>query len=177
MNNAKTSVVPKEDRSTSSSHGNPFNDLINRKNTPKYIDSDLGSFADKLVGVESKGSYTALNKGSGAYGRYQFIPSTLAEYARKTNQTIDQAKTPKGQDIMFAKFTEDNMNSLKKMKIPTTELNMWIAHNQGLGGASAILKGKKLSPIIKKNIASNIPKGMEPTAENYINYWSKKFNA
>ena len=138
---------------------------------------DVDTFTNKLKKVESGGDYNAVNKGSGAYGRYQFIPSTLKEYAKKTGQTVSQAKTPEGQDKMFAKFTEDNMNGLKRRGLPTTELAMWVAHNQGLGGATAIFKGSKLSPKIRKNIASNLPEGIEPTAENYLKHWSSVFDS
>ena len=138
--------------------------------------SDYSSFKSKLEEVESGGDYTAYNEGSGAYGKYQFIPSTLKEYAKKTGQTIEQAKTPEGQDKMFERFTEDNKNRLKKIGIEPTELNLWIAHNQGVGGAAAILKAGKLTPRLKKNIASNLPSGVEPTIENYINHWSTKFS-
>ena len=138
---------------------------------------DMSSFKSKLEKVESGGSYDAYNEGSGAYGKYQFIPSTLKEYAKKTGQTIEQAKTPEGQDKMFEKFTSDNATRLQKMGIAPTELNMWIAHNQGIGGAASILKAKKLTPNLKRNIASNLPEGVEPTIDNYVNHWKQTFNA
>jgi hypothetical protein len=54
---------------------------------------------------------------------------------------------------------------------------MWIAHNQGIGGAASILKAKKLTPNLKRNIASNLPEGVEPTIDNYVNHWKQTFNA
>jgi len=139
-----------------------------------------GNFVKKLTKIESNGSYTALNEESGAYGRYQFMPDTLKEYAKKTGQTIEQAKTPEGQDKMFAQFTEDNATKIASRGLPTSELNLWIAHNQGVGGLDYIVRGIMPKGMTEKkmrrNIAANLPAGMEPTRENYLRHWGKKFS-
>jgi len=134
------------------------------------------TFVDKLVKIESVGSYTAHNKKSGAYGKYQFMPSTLKEYAKKTGQTIAEARTPSGQDKMFKRFTEDNAAGLSKRGYMGTELNLWIAHNQGLGGFDEIMGTGPLSKKAVRNIKSNLPTGMDATRENYISYWGRKFS-
>jgi len=132
------------------------------------------NFTDKLSQFESQGSYTAEND-SGAYGRYQFMPDTAKEYAAKLGIKYSEWKKPENQDKMFAKFTEDNATSLSKSGIPTTEFNLWGAHNQGVKGFKEILSDKPLSAVRKKKIAANLPSGMEPTKENYIKHWSTKF--
>lgn len=147
--------------------------MLNGDNLDTIHDgTKYGNFLKILSDTESKGDYKAQNK-SGAYGKYQFMPSTEAEYAKKLNMTIPQARTPNGQEAMIKKFTEDNANFLKKNNIPVTDEFLWYAHNLGRGGARAIHRGEGVN---MKHIASNVPSDMKPTLANYRNHYRKKFN-
>ena len=123
-----------------------------------------GSYWDKMANIESGGDYNAHNKGSGAYGKYQFIPSTMKAYAKKLGITVEQARTPAGQDAMVKKFTADNAAGLRRAGIPVNDQTLYAAHQQGLGGAIALYKGGNVS---KKNLESN---GVGNTQE-----WMSKF--
>ncbi len=113
---------------------------------------DFDTFVNKLADVESKGNYKAYNKGSKAYGRYQFIPSTEKAVAKKLGYTIAQARTPEGQENMVRQLTNDNIRTLKKAGVPITGETVWWAHNQGAGGAIKLHRGKELS---KRNLLAN----------------------
>lgn len=129
--------------------------------------AENNDYYNLLANVESRGNYNAKNK-SGAYGKYQFMPSTEKEYAKKLGITIKQARTPEGQENMIRKFTKDNINGLRRHGVPVTKETMWWAHNQGLGGAVNLYKGGKVS---KRNLASNGGKN----SQEYITKWRKIF--
>jgi len=128
-------------------------------------ESDINS----LVSIESGGKYDAMNKGSGAYGKYQFIPDTAYEAAKKigydgakpTNSTempdeLKEFMTPENQDKMFTEFTNKNISGLKEANIPVTPLNVYLVHQQGLRGAKEILSDNKLSETRYKNMVYNL---------------------
>ena len=129
-------------------------------------------YLSRLAKVESGGDYTAVNKGSGAYGRYQFLPSTLNALAKDMSIPVSEAKTPIGQDKLIREFTRRNRNALIKAGYEPTPLNLYAAHQQGIGGALNMLAG---GSKYRKNIASNLPNGMEPTSANWFSYWGKRF--
>jgi len=120
-----------------------------------------GSYFKKLAGVESGGKWDALNPGSGAYGRYQFVPATEKQYAKKLGITIEQARTPSGQNAMVSAFTKDNAAGLKRAGFAPTQRNLYLAHQQGLGGAITMLNGGQASKInLESNNVSNTDEWM-----------------
>jgi transglycosylase-like protein len=60
----------------------------------------LEPFLYALGQVESGGSYTARNATSGAYGKYQIIPSSWAAWARQYLGSSTAPKTPANQEIV-----------------------------------------------------------------------------
>lgn len=131
--------------------------------------AENSGYYDLLADVESKGmgGYKAQNK-SGAYGKYQFMPGTEKATAKKLGLTIQQARTPDGQERMIRRFTRDNIDGLRRNGIPVTKETMWWAHNQGLQGAINLYKGGKVSA---KNLKSNGGKN----SNEYIAKWRKIF--
>ena len=61
---------------------------------------DLERFLYALGKVESGGSYTARNATSGAYGKYQIIPSSWAAWAKSYLGSSTAPKTPANQEIV-----------------------------------------------------------------------------
>ena len=141
---------------------------------PVRSDSGIGNkYYDTVSNIESKGDYGAVNKSSGATGRYQFFETTAGPYLAKMGSNWNEFKTnPAIQDSVMKSFTEDNARFLRKNGIAVNDVSLWTAHNQGRGGARSIFQ-RGTANI--KNLSSNMPAGMEPTGSNYVNYWSKRF--
>ena len=73
--------------------------------TPAAISSatppaGLEPFLYALGQVESGGSYTARNTSSGAYGKYQILPSSWAAWARSYIGSSTAPQTPANQEIV-----------------------------------------------------------------------------
>ncbi|RLA69093.1 MAG: hypothetical protein DRG09_06630, partial [Epsilonproteobacteria bacterium] len=64
--------------------------------------NNLQKIVDKLVKIESTtGKYNVKNHRSGAYGRYQIMPSTAKFYAKKLGIPRSKWKKPYNQDKIF----------------------------------------------------------------------------
>ena len=135
----------------------------------------VSSYLDTLGKVESGGDYKAVND-LGYTGKYQFAESTAKPYLEKLGATWDDFKAnPAIQEETVRLWTNDNIAGLKSAGYEPTPLNLWLAHNQGLGGAKQILSGK-VSKSVQKNMANNMGDSkLPPTPENFIKVWSKKF--
>jgi hypothetical protein len=117
---------------------------------------DMGprSYNGVTAGTESGGSYTVPNKlGSGAYGKYQFMPDTWADTASKHPELglpFDMRKaTPQQQEAAQDAFTRDNALTLSKAGIQPTPDKLYYAHRFGAGGAQAFINAPNSLPIAK----------------------------
>jgi len=125
-----------------------------------YRDNDEVNL-DKLVALESGGDYNAINPKTKAFGKYQLLPSTAKEYAKKLGIKEEEVSKPENQDLMFAALTADNMKALAKKNIPINTFTVYAAHQQGVRGAEEILKGKPLSKARIEKIKGNLPYSKE----------------
>lgn len=67
----------------------------------------LGRFMNAIGSVESGGRYTARNASSGAYGKYQILPSNWPAWARRFLGNAHAPQTPRNQErVARAKFIE-----------------------------------------------------------------------
>jgi hypothetical protein len=136
---------------------------------------------NKIVKVESiTGDYHAVNKKSGAYGRYQIMPQTARLYTKNLGIPYSQWKLPINQDRIFHAILKDNIEALKSNGIKITAFTIYGAHQQGSGGFNVIIKNKKLTKHIERNIRSNLPEKLRRTDSSRLamvwkNYWEKKF--
>jgi hypothetical protein len=136
----------------------------------------------KIVKVESTtGNYHARNKKSGAYGRYQIIPSTAKAYAKKLHIPYNQWKKPHNQDRIFKAILNDNIKALKRSGIKVSAFSIYGAHQQGAGGFKAIVKNKRLTKKLERNLRRNLPKKLRRVHRSklkrtWMNYWKKKFS-
>ncbi len=136
----------------------------------------------KVIHIETTtGSYTAYNKKSGAYGRYQIMPKTARAYAKKLHIPYSQWKRPKNQDRIFHAILKDNIISLKRSGIKISAFSIYGSHQQGAGGFHAIMKKKKLTKRLERNLRHNLPKALSSIPrsrlrEVWIRYWKKKFS-
>ena len=67
---------------------------------PEATVSGREAFINAIAGQESGGSYNAENSDTGAYGKYQIIPSNWPEWAEEAGIGADAPRTPENQEIV-----------------------------------------------------------------------------
>lgn len=85
-----------------------------------------------LADIESGFNPNAHNA-SGADGLFQFMPQTASEYG------LTDTRDPSASSMSAAALTRDNAQRLKAAGIPPTAGNLYLAHQQGAGGAIKLL--------------------------------------
>lgn len=101
---------------------------------------------------ESGGNYTISNaKGSGAYGKYQFMPETWADTAKRhpdLGLPFDmRMATPDQQERAKAAFDTDNAQGLRTQGFQPTPANLYVAHRFGATGGGKFLNAPDNTPI------------------------------
>lgn len=151
--------------------------------TPQAVpSSEFKSVKDAIANVETRHgaasdkAYSQGKNSSGYEGKYQFRyrDKNDAGYDIATKLDIDPKapKTPKQQEAIMDEFLKRNANRLTKKGIEPTPYNLWLAHNQGVSGAAAILRGK-LTKTIRRNIRNQGVSGT--TDDELIKNYHKKF--
>lgn len=141
---------------------------------------NLEQIVDQLVKIESTtGKYNVKNHRSGAYGRYQIMPSTAKYYAKKLKIPRHLWKKPYNQDKIFRAIMKANIKSLKKRGYEISAFSLYATHQQGAGGFNAIMKNKKLTKRLEKSLRQNLPSNLRKVKKSqlrltWINYWKKK---
>lgn len=141
---------------------------------------NLQHIVDQLVKIEStSGKYNVKNHRSGAYGRYQILPSTAKFYAKKLKIPRNKWKLPYNQDKIFRAIMKDNIKSLKKRGYEVSAFTLYATHQQGAGGFNAIMKNKKLTKRLEKSLRQNLPSNLRKVKKSklrvtWINYWKRK---
>ena len=140
----------------------------------------LKKIVEKLVKIESTtGKYNVENHRSGAYGRYQIMPSTAEFYAKKLDIPKHLWKRPYNQDKIFRAIMQDNIKSLKRNGHKVSAFSLYATHQQGAGGFNAIMKGKTLTKRLEKNLRQNLPDKLRKVRKSqlrmtWIRYWKRK---
>ncbi len=97
--------------------------------------------ADALLAIanlESTGDVNAKNPRSSASGLFQFVDSTAAEYGLTGSKRND----PEAQADAAAKMMATNSRSLTRVLGREPDAGeLYLAHQQGLGGATALIRG------------------------------------
>jgi LysM repeat protein len=157
---------------------------------------------EKLVKVESSDyGYTADNRNSSAFGKYQFmtdgIKSTGFVYAVAQGYNKDwgageplrdwMRENPKAQDKMFVELTRDNIGGLKRNGITNpTAIDIYGAHQQGVTGYLMILRQESqkalvLSDEVTRNLRNNLfedDQGLsgQALAKRWLEHYRNKVN-
>jgi hypothetical protein len=140
------------------------------------------SYLARLAMIESSNNPFAVNENSGAKGLYQFIPSTAEAYGLDDPFDSDSSKEA------AKKLSQDNYNYLKKkLGREPSEGELYLAHQQGMGGSTALLSNpdKKAVDVLaevydgnkaraKKAIKQN-GGDVDMTAKDFANMWINKF--
>jgi len=141
----------------------------------------MKEIVNKVIRVETTtGSYHTKNRKSGAYGRYQIMPKTARAYAKKLHIPFHKWREPKNQDRIFEAIMADNIRSLKRNGLKISAFSIYGTHQQGAGGFRAIMKSKRLSRQLERNLRHNLPRPLSHVHRSrlkrvWMNYWKKKF--
>ena len=130
--------------------------------------------------IESLMNPRARNPVSNARGLFQFIPSTARSY-RLSGETIYD---PVANSMAAARLTRANALYLARQGIPTDHTWLYIAHQQGAGGARELWRGYKangaidqLPKTIRRNVLANIPAGKRKTirtVRDFVGFYGEK---
>ena len=122
--------------------------IVNRKGliTPEEFAGK--KLSDMTIGeVQAfQAARDAQSKGAGAVGQYQFMPSTLANYAKKLGLSSDTKFDAATQQALQNALLADNRKTLERSGIQPNAANMYMAHYIGAGGAQAVHQAKSLTP-------------------------------
>ena len=149
----------------------------------RLCEQENATFAEYMMRkafIESRFNPLAVNKSSRASGLFQIMPSNCVE-EWKTNPDFDPFNA--GHNILWTiHFTEDNVEILRSRGFKVSLGTLYLAHQQGAGGASQILRGaargleiEDLPENIERNVRANIPSGTRiTTCAEFVNLWERR---
>lgn len=156
----------------------------------EYYDSEKPSGADYGTVTRSiennTGNPKAKNPNSSAKGRYQWTDATAKQYGL-LGKGFDYRGDAEKEEVAFKKYTEDNRVSLNaSLGRNPTDAELYLAHQQGAGGAAALLSNPDTNAIeVLKSIgvsaktakASIVNNGgnEDMTAGEFANKWISKY--
>lgn len=112
--------------------------------------------------LESAGDPGAVNANSGAAGLFQFIPSTARQYNLMNPHDAASAT------VAARRLLNDNRNGLRSaLGREPSEAELYLAHQQGLGGATALLSSPGELAV---DVLTRVYKGNRRTAENAVKW-------
>lgn len=133
------------------------------------------TFMRNMCYIESKGNPNAVSP-TGAKGLFQFVGGTATQYGIRGREFDIDANADAA-----ARFAKDNQNSLERAGIEATPQNLYIAHQQGAGGARSLhrfagqgLEYNQLPGGLQNNMRVNNSAGL--SAQGYINKWNSKYD-
>jgi TP901 family phage tail tape measure protein len=159
-------------------------DII-RQTAKKYSISEEDFLRFAAIETGNKFDPRAYNKGSKAKGLFQFVPIASKQYGITGREFDAKVNTDAA-----ARMYINNAKQMKKKGIETSAANMYLAHQQGVGGLNQIVRASRgqagLKASIKRNIMWNVPgavkkrmagKSDQEIAKIFLQHWHNKFAA
>jgi hypothetical protein len=108
------------------------------------------------------------------------MPKTARFYAKKLHIPLSRWKEARNQDRIFKAMLRDNIRSLKRNHIKINAFTIYGIHQQGPSGFKAIMKNKKLTKSLERNIRHSLPENLRLTSRSnlrntWMRYWKKRF--
>lgn len=142
-----------------------------------------GSVLFRIAMLESRGNPEAVNPVSGASGLFQFMPKTAKQY--KIGNPKNASDSAEG----AARLLKDNAVMLERKlgRAPTPE-ELYLAHQQGAGGALALLTAdpnenaiEALGKVYKNKMTAaaaivNNGGSVTMTSGEFVQKWQEKYN-
>ncbi len=132
------------------------------------------NYLGRTAQIESGGWANASNP-SGAAGLFQFVPSTWAKYGAPGASPLN----PQAATVAAARLAADNSATLTKaLGRPPTGAEFYLAHQQGAGGAAALLANPNAPAASLVGARAVVSNGGTPnmTAGQFAGMWERKFN-
>lgn len=132
------------------------------------------TFVDAVITIESNHKANAYNKYSGAIGLFQFVPSVAREY-----RLIDPFDAQSSLSA-FKRLTFNNIRNMLRRGIKITPTNIYLAHQQGVGGLNQILnsienENRLLPATLLRNVRNN-NLGKFVSVKDYYEKWNRKID-
>jgi hypothetical protein len=126
----------------------------------------------QIAQVESSLNPNAKNPNSSASGLFQFINSTARQYG------LSDPFDPVASTDAAGRLAADNAKGLRGvLNREPTPGELYLAHQQGLGGASKILSNPNASVAsLVGNEAARLNRGAGMTAGDFAKQWTSKFD-
>jgi hypothetical protein len=140
----------------------------------------FGEYMKRKAFIESRFNPLAMNKSSHAAGLFQIMPfNCVDEWERNEDFNPFNA----GHNTLWTiNFTESNVRVLDSRGFKVSLGTLYLAHQQGAGGASMILRGAargmtiaQLPDEIERNVKANIPSGVRlSTCAEFVTLWERR---
>lgn len=118
--------------------------LIEKYDINTAINASDEAIYNKVVGLESGGSYTAKNPKSTAYGKYQFTEARAKDMWRAAGlrgKMVHGKQTPEQQEAMWGAQKKQISSWLTRNGKEVTPGNFYVVHQLGEGGAARYFSG------------------------------------
>ena len=133
--------------------------------------------------LESTNNPRAKNKGSGATGLYQFLPSTAKDLMGTTKINLFDVDN---QNTLLDLSTDKMIRSLAKQGHKNIDpILLYLAHQQGVTGLTEIsnfkdrpiknMRNKKRKKALKSNMTKRTSQRKNPTIGDFLNDWRTKY--
>jgi hypothetical protein len=154
------------------------------------LSGNLGSYVDKVTGVESGGNPSAKNPNSSATGLGQFIESTWLDMFRRyfpdraasmsESAILELRKESEISRTMIELYAAENAKLLESAGLAVTEASLYLSHFLGSGGARAVLSARSDVPVSdilgEDQIAANESILRGKTAGQVVGWANRKMN-
>lgn len=129
------------------------------------------TYLERAAQIESGLNPNARNPRSSAGGLFQFIDSTARQYG------LDNKFDPRAATMAAAQLAADNKRTLEQaLGRPVTDGELYLAHQQGSGGALKLLQNPSLPAAqLVGSAAAGLNGGQGLLASDFTNKWLSKF--
>lgn len=133
------------------------------------------NYLPRVHQIESAGGTKLTGANSSAKGHFQWTNGTARQYGL-LGDGFDNRGDLEKEKAAFEHFTSDNAKQLEAAGVPVNDTTLYLAHQQGAGGAIEILRaaaeGREVSPEIRRNMDNNGGQGLTPA--QFVTKWDDK---
>ena len=140
-----------------------------------YGKFDMARFKSILYDIESGNGTIKDREGSQYSGIAQLGINERTPILKQLGITDAQYKSSRDLQRKAADIWVANLaSSVAKKGYEVNDMNMWVAHNQGLGGLGQILRGEVSSGVLGR-IRKQAGMSKSSTVEDYLSYYRNRF--